>query len=175
MPLAGIAFFGWKATPILIIYYVDLVVFFAGFVVLGNLEEPTNNFLEIILMVCGFSALFAYPIVMLGRHEFAYDHYLALACLAQALFTTQSLVRTLREVRERLRVEFSERRREAARRARVRPLAISVLRWLAVIAAAVASSIFVAWSGSTIAMVVTYAAVTLYFELWRPAFLYSGE
>jgi len=101
------------------------------------------------------------------------DRNLAFACLAQALFTTQSLLKTLREARERLLREFSERRREVARKARNAPLAVSVLRWIAVIAAAVASTTFSAGAASTLGMVATYVAVTLYFELWRPAFLYG--
>lgn len=157
VPIAGIAYFGWKPSSLLVVYYVDTMVFFAGSMISGYLEEDsTNNALEILIATCGFGAILGAPVLVTGWDELQFDRYLAVACVAQAAVAGAAYSKLHRELRLNLRREFSERRRQALRNEAGDRFLMMLVRWLA--------TIFAMWPP---AMVAVYAVLTLYFDL-RP-------
>jgi hypothetical protein len=162
VPIVGISFLHWNPWTLLVIYYVDTMVPFAGLMALeGRAPDGSKAPVTAFIMICIFATLFGGPIVFFGWRDLQLDWRLAVAALIQAAIAGRAFLRTDREMNRRLEAEASESVREQIGDEYGSRFATPLVRWFAVFGA------FALMGPWPVAIIVVYLCVTVYLEL-RP-------
>jgi hypothetical protein len=147
VPVAGMVFLGWKAAPIVILYYLDTLVSLVA--VAWSHEPPRGGMYAMVVVFGGIFAGWAF-FATLGQVTFSWP--LVVAGLVQLGTASVASARVRRPTTRRAKADFEE--------ALWQRFSFVMIRWVAAV------MLSVAW---TPGIVVIYATVTVFYEwIWQP-------